>query len=604
MASRTAEMLKAKAAGRHRTQVRVVFDRRLVGILGDEHYPDAEYLFHELATNAYDADATEVRFTYRSSEDADQLGGYKLVVEDNGNGMSLPELEGYFTLGGSRKIGEKRSPRLKRPLIGRFGLGKVSALKAAQRWFLETEQGGRRYFVDVDFEKWMADENVPGFTVEPRKPTGKNGTRIELVGVRVRGFRGDRIVRAIRKLPLGPKFRVYLNKDLVPPRVWDGFESHEVEIEVPIPWPDGKRRESVKGTIWISENPMSLDEGTAMRENPTLEEVYEKGLDVLAGVEIKVHGATITREFFGRQQHGHGVNYLWGFVNADWLPVVANRTDYVRDSDEGQAFFKAMEIRFTEIWLEWRRNEEKRRQLRQRAAARKGGRKKTKNTDAEDPADEERAYNRTEKTIEQVAARLRERLSEEPELSPYLGPAPKTRSGRPSLTRLNPLFTFKAVPRRRPDGNGDEADGEGNEAYPEFEVTERKVDASVQDVRILRRRTKPLVRAGTAFASDERPRAVTQPIGNLQLALRPSSDLPKDAPYRWDHDEKGEPVLRVNVKHRLHRAAAEHVGSDAHRIYLATIAALALAEKRWSVVDRQGISDYVLEIVEDVLTER
>jgi hypothetical protein len=30
---------------------------------------------------------------------------------------------------------------------------------------------------------------------------------------------------------------------------------------------------------------------------------------------------------------------------------------------------------------------------------------------------------------------------------------------------------------------------------------------------------------------------------------------------------------------------------------------LALAEKRWSVVDRQGIADYVLQIVEDVVAD-
>jgi hypothetical protein len=82
-----------------------------------------------------------------------------------------------------------------------------------------------------------------------------------------------------------------------------------------------------------------------------------------------------------------------------------------------------------------------------------------------------------------------------------------------------------------------------------------------------------------------------------------SSRRPKDAPYRWDTDHKGEPILRINIKHRLHQAAAEHVGSEPHRIYLATIAALALAERRWNVVERQGISQYILEVVEDVLAQ-
>ena len=96
---------------------------------------------------------------------------------------------------------------------------------------------------------------------------------------------------------------------------------------------------------------------------------------------------------------------------------------------------------------------------------------------------------------------------------------------------------------------------------------------------------------------------MTQPIGNLQVALLPSSDLPKDAAYRWERDHKGEPVLKININHPLHRAAAADIGSEAHRMYLATIAALALAEQRWSLVARQGINDYVLDVLADVLNE-
>lgn len=598
-------MGKRRAAASRATEVQVSFERSLVGIIGDEHYPDAEYLFTELAANAYDADATEVRFTYRGgAESAGEIGGYKLIVEDNGNGMKLDELQAYFTFGSQRKVEAKLSPRFRRPLIGRFGLGKVSALKAAQRWFLETEHEGRRLFVDVDFERWMRDDDMRGFEVSVRPALGKNGTRIELVQVRVRGFRHDRIVRAVRKLPLGAKFRVYLNGTMVPPRELDGIDSHEIDEEVHIPWPDGPRTERVRGVIWVNDEALPLEEGkTQEKQTPgSVGEVLEEDLDALAGVEVKVHGATVYREFFGRQYHGHGVNYLWGYVHADWLPVVANRTDFVRDSEEGDAFYRAMEARFTEIWKAWRANEKQRKDLR-RARSEKAGKSGAKAKRGKKVAEskgeyEERDYAKVEKAIDEVAARIRERLEREPESAPYMGNAPKTRSGRPSTSRLNPLFTFRAVPRKP----GSEPDDE-ERVYPEFSVSEREVEATVKEVKVARERTRPLARAGTTLAGDGTPREVTQPIGNLQLALQASSDLPKDAAYRWDRDHKGEPVLRINVRHPLHRAAAVKIGSEGHRLYLAMVAALALAEHRWSVVGRQGIADYVIEVAEDVLSE-
>src|SRR5438105_6877788 len=100
MAVRTAPVTPAARASDNRTHVRVEFDRHLVGIVGEEHYPAAEYLFRELAANAYDADATEVRFQYHFGTDEQ---GYKLIVEDNGNGMTRDELSGYFTFGAKQK---------------------------------------------------------------------------------------------------------------------------------------------------------------------------------------------------------------------------------------------------------------------------------------------------------------------------------------------------------------------------------------------------------------------------------------------------------------------------------------------------------------------
>ena len=271
--SRTAGRIRAPDG--NRTEVRVAFDRHIVGVLGDEHYPDADYLFTELAANAYDADATEVRFIYRFAEEAGRHGGYRLTVEDNGTGMDLDGLQRYFTFGASIKS-DKVTRSGRRP-IGRFGLGKVSALKAADRWFLETEHEGKRYFVDVDFERWMNDSSIAGFNVERRKPRGESGTRIELVRVHIEDPRDDRIVRAVRKLPLGRDFKVYLNGRLVAPRVWDGIEHHPVDVAVAIG--DDGRVERIEGALAIRKSLDGQENGVEGEDNkPSVADAIAKVL--------------------------------------------------------------------------------------------------------------------------------------------------------------------------------------------------------------------------------------------------------------------------------------------------------------------------------------
>src|SRR5262249_15557581 len=132
-------------ADQDRPQVAVVsFDLRknLINVLGEDHYPHAEHLYHELAANSYDEDATEVVILEDTVQPArrGQPPVSDLTVRDNGNGMDLDGLRQYFTLGESDKPGRKVSEVLHRPLIGRIGVGKVANLKVARSWTLTTER--------------------------------------------------------------------------------------------------------------------------------------------------------------------------------------------------------------------------------------------------------------------------------------------------------------------------------------------------------------------------------------------------------------------------------------------------------------------------------
>src|SRR4051794_14460824 len=85
----------------------VSFDlsRNLINVLGEDHYPYAEYLYHELAANAYDADATEVHITDDVVQSAapGRAALYDITFRDNGGGMDRSGLQEWFRLGESSK---------------------------------------------------------------------------------------------------------------------------------------------------------------------------------------------------------------------------------------------------------------------------------------------------------------------------------------------------------------------------------------------------------------------------------------------------------------------------------------------------------------------
>src|ERR1700730_19160829 len=107
----------------------VAFDlrRNIINILGEDHYPFAEYLYHELCANAYDADATEVHITERVLEPAarGRLALLNVEIFDNGNGMDYQHLVEYFAVGESSKPSLKISERLKGLHIGPMGICKA-----------------------------------------------------------------------------------------------------------------------------------------------------------------------------------------------------------------------------------------------------------------------------------------------------------------------------------------------------------------------------------------------------------------------------------------------------------------------------------------------
>lgn len=91
--------------------------------LGLNLYSNTSAVLSEVVANAWDADATEVNI---------QIDGDTISITDNGIGMSLSDINNkYLTVGYQKRSESGLSPTLKRPVMGRKGIGKLSLFSIA-----------------------------------------------------------------------------------------------------------------------------------------------------------------------------------------------------------------------------------------------------------------------------------------------------------------------------------------------------------------------------------------------------------------------------------------------------------------------------------------
>lgn len=542
--------------------------RNLINVLGEEHYPYAEFLHHELAANAWDADAQEVHIAEHvvSAASRGHPAVYDIVVSDDGNGMDADGLAEYFTVGESRKRLRGKSERLGRPLIGQIGVGKVAILKVARSWTIVTERHlGRRdpvrLRVEVDVDGWIGGD-LEGFPIDDLPATGRSGTEIVLHGVTAR-LREDRIQRHLRRLPLSDNFRVFRNGRLVAPRQWSGID--KVDIATSASWRENgtERRGAINGEIWIRPDTDAKDraylvepksEADGLRRDP-------------AGIEVRVNQDVITREFFGHETHGHAVNRLWGWVEADWLPILGNRTDYQRDSPAGQAFFSAVKPIFDQAYntVRYERDRRAKEQRERKQQANKAAQGSAGDEEG-GRADGERAQSSAEELDEAISSRYGEGinlvLQDKPELAPVVKSEPVTSRGRPAKDRIYPI---------RPSG----------EKRP-FVVSKYGEDVAISQDKVADKSVRA-VTGSTARRSHDATDVVEADVGTTVVNTTAGIRLrfvrlgPIEGPYRWNLDSPDALALDINTDHKLY-AASGRPGSAPHRLHCAWIVALALAE--------------------------
>lgn len=179
---------------------------RILQLLGDELIGSHKLAVFELVKNAYDAGANEVSVVLRLSDEADP----KIVVKDDGEGMSLKTIQEVWLVPGNDHRKTQRETLVRRGKyyrlpLGEKGLGRFAVHKLGDRIRLVTRAKGMPECVveinwsDVIEQPFLDEAPITIVQRDPKIFVGDTtGTVIEISGLRNKDWkRGE--VRSLYK---------------------------------------------------------------------------------------------------------------------------------------------------------------------------------------------------------------------------------------------------------------------------------------------------------------------------------------------------------------------------------------------------------------------
>lgn len=204
------------------------FDPATIEHLGIQMYSTLPPVVAELVSNSYDAEAENVEiYLFDESEK-------KIIVKDDGHGMSFSEINDKFLLIGRnrRKIDDSEmSENKKRYVIGKKGLGKLSFFGIAHNISVTTIKNKKKttFIMDWDSIREIKDPHIPYSPklIEREVETDEeNGTTLTLTKItRKSGFSSEHLAYSLSK-----SFQVFDEKDFNV-KIFHNSEEHPVEVK-------------------------------------------------------------------------------------------------------------------------------------------------------------------------------------------------------------------------------------------------------------------------------------------------------------------------------------------------------------------------------------
>jgi len=195
------------------------FEPATIQLLGLKLYVSLAPVISELVSNAWDAEAEKVYITLpegKINKDSE------VVVRDYGSGMDENSIQNsYLRIGLNRReqSGQDRSPNKNRLIMGRKGIGKLSAFGIANELELRTITNGQSICIRLNYVKMQStprgQDYKPDVVAERTgKTTDPDGTEVrirELRRIRPIDLQSVRCELARRYVVIGQDFEVIVN---------------------------------------------------------------------------------------------------------------------------------------------------------------------------------------------------------------------------------------------------------------------------------------------------------------------------------------------------------------------------------------------------------
>jgi len=289
----------------------MTFDPNTIEHLGVRLYTTLPPVLAELIANAYDADADWVKITLLDKDDSK-----KIIVEDNGDGMSFDDVDNKFLhIGRNRRDEDEDKPTAKgRKVIGKKGLGKLSFFGIAHEIAIVTKKGGKENAFEMSWEgiqKAEKDYNPPIIKKDEDCSKDEKGTTITLTEIqRVSAFSSDQLASSLSKMfIIDADFKIIVRHNDEEPITIDN-ESKFAEIDKEVEWKipddseyesDYEKKDEVTGYLLASKKPISPR--TNMR-----------GIVLFSRKKL-----VNLPEYFSDSTSSHFFSYLTGWLEVDFI---------------------------------------------------------------------------------------------------------------------------------------------------------------------------------------------------------------------------------------------------------------------------------------------
>jgi hypothetical protein len=293
----------------------MLFYPKTIEHLGIKMYSTFPTALAELIANAYDAEATEVKISiYDRGDDK------RIIVKDNGIGMSFQEIQDNFLVIGRnrREEEDKAENSIGRKIMGRKGLGKLALFGLGQKVTIETTKANIpekiTFNLDWDDMKNSNKDYAPTFTPASSE-LNEHGTTVTLsVLKRKTPFNATKLATDISRLFFGldDKFKVSMSiNDSEPIEITEDLRFKDLIREAEWEFPKfALDVDSGEGLNYVNKNRIKGFIFTTPKPLPS----GLRGIYLFANKRMAA-----SPSFFGLAESSHVFSYLTGCLNIDFI---------------------------------------------------------------------------------------------------------------------------------------------------------------------------------------------------------------------------------------------------------------------------------------------